>query len=274
MPIDYKKTLLLIGAPGSGKTMLSYGVYKYLSFHSELEPGSETTAHHMLNEYELNFDQGIWPTGSRKNTANLVHFSIRERNMVRMDRRVECKIIDWPGEEIMMANVIDRNQTNTEFLEKLVVALASSGTEAVELDRRELTDIVLVIGPDTSRKTYPSLDSREGLQSHLKTIRELTGRITGFKKISGPGVWSYRRRFKKIRVHVALTKASMSVNVDDTLSLVRNISPDLATLVKKTKGGIYHCNVLTEQGGRIEIDWAGITSFVNGVNLWHGRDQA
>ena len=180
-----KNAILMVGPPGSGKTLLTHGIMTYLQqndvrYFDDVE-GENRQLRQEINEQIMN---GKWPNRTNEATANCISFNINKRGF---------QIYDFSGESIESQNEITRGSATSNFTNTLQISTGgSSGDRLISFDRRYLKHIIYLIPPSkngTGRKEIKekhwvpdnkySMKSFQSQEKLLKWITELTMRLGG-----------------------------------------------------------------------------------------------
>ena len=206
-----KNTILLVGAPGAGKTVFTYGLIDEYrrDRSSSFSDGTDSDYRVLFQEME-----SAWATGkAHKATddfnSNRINFSV---GFPKIPGEKQIVIYDFGGEQIRGVSAIDRLQSINEALYgnmTLNIGELMGGKSLKQIHREEISHIVFLIGPDVLGN-YPDPAAMSSLQSNIDLILKLTmrtGKARRDKRYTNE-LKKYYHRFRAIKIHCFLTKCS------------------------------------------------------------------
>jgi hypothetical protein len=261
-----KSTILLIGKAGAGKTVLTWGLIKYLG---EIYPnfchGADSDNKALMKDVESDFADGVKVRGTMYTTANKISFSLNPHS------KKEYVIYDFGGEQIHQASPVTRQKRTTKLFQSMDLDIFSNmvseedleayGPQKLVIDRRTIKHIVFLIHP-AADGSYPHRDVLSSLQSNIQLVEELTMRTSHplHSNVYSDAVKKYRNQAHRIRIHCFFTQYSNrgdAMGEEDIEAELKEISTDLNRLINQSKGTRRHVNVIrkTEAGDKFEKDF-------------------
>jgi len=256
--------ILMIGAPASGKTLLSHGIMTYLQATETKKYSDDENSQNRVLREEVSklIHDDTWPKSTQSATANRISFNMRKHIF---------NIYDFSGESIELNTKISResgrNENATSSME--ITTKESSGTEKISFDRRKLKHIIYLIPPHNGMYQQKSFSQAEG---KLKWIRELTIRAGGdLNSYYDKEVLAQKKTARNIKIHAIFTKFSdineSGVDNEQLKESLLPLCPELYSLVEETNGSVIAVNVFSKDGMEIKQDWVGLEELTQTLNM-------
>jgi len=268
-----QSAILFVGVAGSGKTVLTWGLLKYLGeAYPNFRHGSDSDNRILAQDVEAKLASGDEVEGTAADTSNKISFSIDPSS------KEEFVIYDFGGEQIAQSSPVSRVRRTSEMFTSMsldindIQSYEEKEYEAFKMqkhliiDRRNIKHVVFLIHPEDNGD-YPNKDVMLTLQSNIQLVEELTMRTSQPLHSSeySTEVKKYLPQAHRIRIHCLFTKYTHrdvdEMNKEQSEELLKDISTDLNRLVNQSNGTRQFVNVLTESGGRYEKDFYLVKKF-------------
>lgn len=259
--------ILMVGIPGSGKTLLSHGIMTYLQSTETRKYQDNIDSQNRVLRQEISdlILTDKWPTRSNDATANRISFTMGAKSF---------EIYDFSGESIEAQNEISRGEVTRKFnyLEHMEISTGvTSGKNEIKLNRGELKHIIYLIPAVLGKYQAKSFLSAERM---LKWIRELTIRVGGkLEDHYSQSVLSQKNTAHNIKIHAIFTKFSeienSEISNDELKESLLSLCPELYSLVEATNGSVIAVNVYSQDDETDEIkqDWVGLEELTQTLNM-------
>jgi|TARA_B110000211_G_C14058973_1_gene544665 GTPase SAR1 family protein len=260
-----QSAILLIGTAGSGKTVLTWGLLKYLGEkYPDFCHGPDSDNRILSHEVEKSFSEGSEVDGTSGLNSNRISFSINLRS------KEEFVIYDFGGESLAQYSPVSRERRISNLFKSMTLDINNAIKDGhlvkqlshLIIKRSDIKHVVFLIKPDANG-VYPHKDVLSTLQSNIQLVEELTMRTsqTLNSNVYSSEVKKYRPQAHRIRVHCLFTQYSNrnlnEMGKDQSVELLKEISPDLNRLVNQSGGTRQFVNFIRmdESSGTFEKDY-------------------